>query len=125
MDWNTEEGANQMLCPEWHVRQVKGAFDFRIDFIDFFRSSRKVFLSSICAQCMNGSPSYNDLAASMEVTSPDKNFHLSTDDNSPEIQSGGNRRTPNWCKGCVVSWRYIWSAAVSAALDRVSSNEDS
>lgn len=39
------------------------------------RAPRKIdpcgLLASICAQCLNGSPSYNDLAASMEASHPD------------------------------------------------------
>jgi hypothetical protein len=39
------------------------------------RAPRKIdacdLLASICAECLNGSPSYNDLAASMEASRPD------------------------------------------------------
>jgi len=39
------------------------------------RTPRKIdpcgLLASICAECLNGSPSYNDLAASMEASRPD------------------------------------------------------
>lgn len=39
------------------------------------RTPRKIdacgLLAAICAQCLNGSPSYNDLAASMEASCPD------------------------------------------------------
>ena len=39
------------------------------------RTPRKIdacgLLASICAECLNGSPSYNDLAASMEANRPD------------------------------------------------------